>query len=121
MADLTEYGKRYKGKKVSRQNIQDYASDQEEDEMDEDNEEEETDEEADGTDEEDGDEDDEEDEEDDEEEEDDVDEDNKLQKKNYKIGEDADDDLKLFSSDRSEEIEKGKVVRSQLRKEKNRN
>ncbi len=88
-----------------------------EDELSENNdedEEESDEEEADKNDEEDDEEGDEEDEEDDDADENEN-EDNERPKKKSKLGE-TDDNLQIFSSDRTEEIEKGKVVRSQLSK-----
>lgn len=88
--------------------------------MDEDELSENTDEDEEESDEEEADKNDEEDDEEgDEEEDDDADEneneDNERPKKKSKLGE-TDDNLQIFSSDRTEEIEKGKVVRSQLSK-----
>ena len=110
MADLSEYGKRYKGKKVSRKLVETF--------QDSEIEEEENDEEEDDEDEEDEDEDEEEDEEDEEEEEDETNEDEEEEeiktKKITKNSSPTEDTIKILS-DRDNELEKGKVVRNQLR------
>jgi hypothetical protein len=107
MADLSEYGKRYKGKKVSRKlvetfqdsEIEEEENDEEEDEEDEEDEEEE--------------EDDDDDDELDETNEEDDDEEIKT-KKITKNSSSTEETIKILS-DRDDELEKGKVVRNQLR------
>ena len=106
MADLTEYGKRYKGKKVTRKLVEAFndEEEEEEDEDDEDDEEEED---------EDEDEDEEEEVEDEADEEDEEIKTKKIVKSSK--SENQDQSIKLLS-DRDDDLEKGKVVRNQLRK-----
>jgi len=107
MADLSEYGKRYKGKKVSRKlvetfqdsEIEEEENDEEEAEEDEEDEEEE--------------EEDDDDDELDETNEEDDDEEIKT-KKITKNSSSTEETIKILS-DRDDELEKGKVVRNQLR------
>jgi hypothetical protein len=107
MADLSEYGKRYKGKKVSRKLVETF--------QDSEIEEEENDEEEDEEDEEDEDEEEEDDDDDELDETNEEDDDEEIKtKKITKNSSSTEETIKIFS-DRDDELEKGKVVRNQLR------
>ncbi len=105
IGDLSEYGKRYKGKSVSRKKLQQIDSEEEEDE--------EEDDEDDG-------EDDDEEEDEDSDEDDDEDDEEEAQavaakiKKAAKESEEAENNINLMNSNRNEEVEKGKAVKNQL-------
>jgi hypothetical protein len=114
--DLSEYGKKYKGKNVSRKDIMDDDEDEDEDE----DEEEDDDNESEKSQDEDEDEDEEdEDEEDEDEDEDEESEGAKKNKNPKQVSEKSDKDLSLIKMDRKDEIAKGKAVKNQLSKPAN--
>lgn len=105
IGDLSEYGTRYKGKSVSRKDL----DEDEEDEEDEDDEEEEEDDEEEGEDDEDEEEEGEEEDEEDDEEEEETAPKVQHQKKNK-----SEHKVNIINLDRNTEIEKGKAVKNQL-------
>lgn len=113
IGDLSEYGKRYKGKSISRKQLeQDSDLDDEEDLEDDEEEEEEVESDI----EEEGDDEIEEDEEEDEDEEenDEIGDEEGDSKPRAQIKKSSDKDLNVMNFNRAEEMEKGKAVKNQL-------
>ena len=116
IGDLNDYGKRYKGKKISRNEIDILEENDESDDInlhlsdDEDTDDEDLNEEEDNIDEDDNDE---EEEEDDDNEEDDEDEIEDKKPKSKKANSDQ-DDLNILNNNQKEEVEKGLAVKNQL-------
>jgi hypothetical protein len=107
ITDLSEFGKRYKGKNVSRKDINDFQSDEEEDDDEDDDIVDEEDDEI---------EDEEEDEEEEDEEQEDEEEEDRTKSSSKKKSESKIDSPNLINLNIEEERNKGKAVRNQLSK-----